>query len=352
MIKNSSILQINTKNLIKNYNFFKKLKKDIIVAPTIKANAYGLGVKKIFNLLVKNKCKHFFVATLEEGLEINNKNKNIFIYILNGLQNYKIEKFSDNNLIPIINSISELQKVYKSNIVYGLHIDTGINRLGIDHKNLPKFVFKSKNIKTVISHLASADEKKNEYNGIQIQRFKELINNFKNKKIIFSLSNSNGTTLGKSYLFKMIRPGIGLYGGNNNNEYLKRNIKPVVKLIAKVIQIKKINVNEYIGYNQTFKTNKEIKIAIIGIGYADGIPRRLSNKGTVFYKNNKFKVIGRISMDSLTIDISKNKHNLKVGNYIEIINYKFDIEKFANECETISNEVITSIGSRVKIEYV
>lgn len=352
MIKNSSILEVNKKNLIKNYNFFKKLKKDIIVAPTIKANAYGLGVKKIFNLLVKNKCKHFFVATLEEGLEINNKNKNIYIYILNGLQNYKIEKFSDNNLIPIINSISELKKVYKSNIVYGLHIDTGINRLGIDHKNLPKFVFKSKNIKTVISHLASADEKKNEYNKIQIQRFRELRNNFKNKKIIFSLSNSNGTTLGKSYLFNMIRPGIGLYGGNNNNKNLKRNIKSVVKLIAKVIQIKKINANEYIGYNQTFKTNKDIKIAIIGIGYADGVPRRLSNKGTVFYKNTKFKVIGRISMDSLTIDISKNKHNLKVGNYIELINYKFDIEKFANECGTISNEVITSIGSRVKIEYV
>ena len=352
MIKNSSILQVNKKNLIKNYNFFKKLKKDIIVAPTIKANAYGLGVKKIFNLLVKNKCKHFFVATLEEGLEINNKNKNIYIYILNGLQNYKIEKFSDNNLIPIINSISELKKVYKSNIIYGLHIDTGINRLGIDHKNLPKFVFKSKNIKTVISHLASADEKKNEYNEIQIQRFRELINNFKNKKIIFSLSNSNGTTLGKSYLFNMIRPGIGLYGGNNNNKNLKRNIKSVVKLIAKVIQIKKINADEYIGYNQTFKTNKDIKIAIIGIGYADGVPRRLSNKGTVFYKNTKFKVIGRISMDSLTIDISKNKHNLKVGNYIELINYKFDIEKFANECGTISNEVITSIGSRVKIEYV
>ncbi len=352
MIKSSSILEVNKKNLIKNYNFFKKLKKDIIVAPTIKANAYGLGVKKIFNLLVKNKCKHFFVATLEEGLEINNKNKNIYIYILNGLQNYKIEKFSDNNLIPIINSISELKKVYKSNIVYGLHIDTGINRLGIDHKNLPKFVFKSKNIKTVISHLASADEKKNEYNKIQIQRFRELRNNFKNKKIIFSLSNSNGTTLGKSYLFNMIRPGIGLYGGNNNNKNLKRNIKSVVKLIAKVIQIKKINANEYIGYNQTFKTNKDIKIAIIGIGYADGIPRRLSNKGTVFYKNNTFKVIGRISMDSLTIDISKNKHNLKVGNYIELINYKFDIEKFANECGTISNEVITSIGSRVKIEYV
>ena len=352
MIKNSSILEVNKKNLIKNYNFFKKLKKDIIVAPTIKANAYGLGVKKIFNLLVKNKCKHFFVATLEEGLEINNKNKNIYIYILNGLQNYKIEKFSDNNLIPIINSISELKKVYKSNIIYGLHIDTGINRLGIDHKNLPKFVFKSKNIKTVISHLASADEKKNEYNEIQIQRFRELINNFKNKKIIFSLSNSNGTTLGKSYLFNMIRPGIGLYGGNNNNKNLKRNIKSVVKLIAKVIQIKKINADEYIGYNQTFKTNKDIKIAIIGIGYADGVPRRLSNKGTVFYKNTKFKVIGRISMDSLTIDISKNKHNLKVGNYIELINYKFDIEKFANECGTISNEVITSIGSRVKIEYV
>ena len=137
MIKNSFILKVLTKNLIKNYNFFKKRKKNLIVAPTIKANAYGLGDKKIFNILIKNKCKHFFVATIEEAININNKNKNISIYILNGIQNYDLKLFKKYNLIPIINTLSELKKITKSDLRFGLHIDTGINRLGIKIAEIP-----------------------------------------------------------------------------------------------------------------------------------------------------------------------------------------------------------------------
>ena len=98
MIKNNIILRIIKKNLLKNYNFFKKIKKNIIVAPVIKANAYGLGYLEIYNLLVKNNCKYFFVATLEEGIKINNKNNNIKIYVLNGIQNYELKIFKKYNL--------------------------------------------------------------------------------------------------------------------------------------------------------------------------------------------------------------------------------------------------------------
>ena len=91
--------------------------------------------------------------------------------------------------------------------------------------------------------------------------------------------------------------------------------------------------NEFVGYNQTYKTNKRIKVGIVGLGYADGIPRKLSNKGYVYFKN-KFKIIGRISMDSLTRDISNSKHNLKVGTYVDIINKFYDIENFAKQCGT------------------
>ena len=110
MIKDPFILTINTKNLLKNYNFFNKRRKGLIVAPTIKANAYGLGDVRIFKFLLKNKCKHFFVATLDEGIRLNNLNKNIKIYVLNGIQNYDLNIFKKHNLIPIINSIYELKK--------------------------------------------------------------------------------------------------------------------------------------------------------------------------------------------------------------------------------------------------
>ena len=203
-----------------------------------------------------------------------------------------------------------------------------------------------------MSHLASADEKNNKYNMVQKNRFKNIIKNFDKKNIIFSLANSNGALLSESYIFDMIRPGIGLYGGSNKNNLLNKYLKPVVTLSGKIIQIKIINKGKYIGYNQTYKTNKKIKVAVIGIGYADGIPRSLSNKGKVYYKNNKFNIIGRISMDSFTIDITNSKDNLKVGKYIDLINHKNGIEDFANQCMTISNEIITSIGLRVKRSYV
>ena len=351
MIKNSFKLEINKKNIIKNYSFYRKRKKKLLVAPTIKANAYGLGYDEIFKLFKRNGCRHFFVATLEEGLKIQNRDKTVKIYVLNGIQKNKISLFNKNKLIPIINTVEDLELIISTNINFGVHIDTGINRLGIDYKNVPKDIFDNKNICLVMSHLASADEIKNKYNQIQKDRFINIIKKFKSKKIIFSLANSSGSVLSKSFLFDMIRPGIGLYGGNNSNKLLSKKIKPVIKLSGKIIQIKTITKNQYIGYNQTFITNKKTKIAIIGIGYADGIPRSLSNKGIVYYKNNKFQIIGRISMDSFTIDITKSKNNLKVGMFVDLINHTYGIEHFAKQCKTISNEVITNIGIRVKKIY-
>ena len=125
----------------------------------------------------------------------------------------------------------------------------------------------------------------------------------------------------------------------------------MIKLKAEILQIKEINTNEYIGYNQTFFSKKNMVIAIIGIGYGDGISRNLSNKSHVYYKNYKFNVIGRISMDSITIDITNNNNLLKVGMFVDLINFENDIEKLAKKCGTISNEILTSISSRVKRIY-
>ena len=171
MINESGILNINTKNLVYNYNFFKKLKKNLIVAPTIKANAYGLGDKRVFNLLLENGCKHFFVATLDEGSKLKNKNKFINIFILNGLQDYNLNRFSNSNLLPVINTIEEYEKVKNSELKFAIHIDTGINRLGIPLDKINEIDFKNRNIQLIISHLSSANEYKNSYNLKQKKNF-------------------------------------------------------------------------------------------------------------------------------------------------------------------------------------
>ena len=349
MINESGILNINTKNLIYNYNFFKKLKKNLIVAPTIKANAYGLGDKKIYNLLLNQGCKHFFVATLSEGLKLNNKNKSIKIYVLNGLQNYKLHKFTNANLIPVVNTIDEYNRIKNTKIDYAIHIDTGINRLGISTKHAKILDLKNQNIKLVISHLSSSDEYKIKYNIKQKKLFSTFANQ-KPKGVIFSLANAHGSILDKTYLYDMIRPGIGIYGCYENKK-LEKKIKNVINFKGKIIQIKDLQKNQYIGYNRTFKTKTKTKVAIIGLGYEDGIPRLLSNKGFVYFKKDRFKIIGRISMDSFTIDISKCSHDLKVGMYIDIINEEHKVDKFAKKCKTISYEVLTSIGNRVYRNY-
>ena len=133
---------------------------------------------------------------------------------------------------------------------------------------------------------------------------------------------------------------------------MKKIIKPVVTLKSKILQIKEINKNEFIGYNNTFKTKKKITVAIIGIGYADGISRILSNKGKVYSNNQSFKILGRISMDSITIDISQKINLLKVGDYMELINHAHGIDKMAKQCNTISHEILTSISKRVNRVYV
>ncbi len=349
MIKETGILKINTKNLIYNYNFFKKLKNNLIVAPTIKANGYGLGDKEVFKLLLKNGCKHFFVATIDEGLKLKKNNRFVNIFILNGLQNYKLNLFYNSNLIPVINSIEEYEKINKSRLKFAIHLDTGINRLGIPIEKTKEIDFNNKNIKLIMSHLSSADEYKNNYNLKQ----KKIFNMMKNKinnKVIFSLANSHGAILNQSYLYDMIRPGIGIYGGFENKKLGKR-IKNVINLKGKIIQIKNIQKNQFVGYNRTYKTKTKIKVAIIGLGYEDGIPRSLSNKGYVYFKKNKFKIIGRISMDTFTVDISKCSHDLNIGMYLDIINDEYKIDKFAKICKTIPNEIMTSIGKRVYRKY-
>ena len=132
---------------------------------------------------------------------------------------------------------------------------------------------------------------------------------------------------------------------------LGKRIKNVFSLKGKIIQIKYIKKNQYVGYNRTYKTKTKIKVAIVGLGYEDGIPRSLSNKGYVYFKKNRFKIIGRISMDTFTVDISKSSHDLNIGMYLDIINDEHKIDKFAKLCKTIPNEIMTSIGKRVCRKY-
>ena len=306
-----------------------------------------------------------------EVSKIYKKNKKIFNKLKKKLPRY-ISKFpidknevsvailsNKNNLKKIINIVHlEVRKQMKlflkknKNKKIGLQIDTGLNRLGIQIKKLINKDLKNINLFILVSHFSSSEEISNIYNFLQNKKFKTVFNLFKSIKYI-SLSNSAGILNNKEFHYNLTRPGIFLYGGYQNKRLKKiLKIKSVVKLKAKILQIKEIGANEYIGYNQTYKTKKTIKVAILGIGYGDGIFRILSNKGKVYFKKKSFRIIGRISMDSMTINITNCKHKICVGEYMEIINEDNDIEKIAKACSTISREILTSISRRVIRQYI
>ena len=354
MIRHNAVLEVSLKNLAYNYKKLSSITNRSICAATIKADAYGIGVIKAFETLYKNKCRHFFVATTEEALEIRKKKSLANVYVLNGLEGNELSTFNTYNIIPIINDKDEYKlinqniKKYKK-LKFGIHIDTGLNRLGLDVNEFLNLTSDQNKIHILLSHLSSADEGKNNYNIFQNKKFKVAINLKINAKYN-SLSNSMGIILGDNFHHDLVRPGISLYGGHYNTK-MKKIIKPVISLKGKVLQIKTISKNEFVGYNQTYKTNKKIRVAVLGIGYADGISRVLSNKGNVYFKKNTFKIVGRVSMDSITVDISKNSKSIKVGDYMEIINHLNGIDKIAAQCNTICHEILTSISKRVKRVY-
>ena len=325
MIKPNAILEIKTKNIIHNFKALGAIASSSLSGATLKANAYGIGDSEIYKLLYKNNCRHFFFATLEEALNIRKKYKKGNVYVLNGIENHNFKIFKKFNIIPILNSIKELELFLKDNginknIKIGLQVETGLNRLGIGIKDLDSINTNEINLQILISHLASSDELKNKYNQKQNDNFLLYFNLFKSIKYK-SLVGSIGILLGKDFHYDLIRPGISLYGGHYASK-IKKIIKPIVTLKAKILQIKTLNKNEFVGYNQTYKTHDKIEIAILGIGYGDGISRILSNKGIVMYKKETFKIIGRVSMDSITIDITNRKNGMKIGQYCEIINEK------------------------------
>ena len=355
----SSVLFINLDSIRENYNLLKKISNTSEVAVAVKANAYGLGLQRICKTLVSQGCKTFFVANAEEGLEIIKIKKTLNVYVLNGCSNQKSTislikkgvKIVINNSEQLIDLISISNKI-NLKASCAVHIDTGMNRLGIDIEEAEKIVQLAKNklkLSLVMSHLSCSENKSSEMNSLQLIKFKNIKKQLqKLKGLKFSIANSNGILLGKKFHFDLCRPG-GLVYGLNLNKLEKNNFKRVLSLKAKILQIKPINKGEYVGYGAKYKAKNKTVIATLGIGYADGLPRYFS--GDVYYKTHKFPIIGNISMDLCTIDITSYS-KLNIGSWVEIFGKSISVEKFANICDTISYEIACKIGKRVKRVYI
>ena len=340
-------ININLKNLQKNWSYLNKFSNTSTeTGAVIKANAYGLGVNEIATALWEVGNRSFFVATVEEGINLNKilpKKKKI--YILNGYNEEFKKEFDEFELIPVLNSPKELISLIEYNKFKKvcIQIDIGMNRLGFNRNQLKKYkkAINNLNLDLILGHLSSAIRPKDKSNKSQLVFFKKGISDF--PLVRKSLAASHGIFIQKKYHFDLVRPGIALFGGIKN-----KNIKNVINIELPVLQTHSLNPGEGVGYDLTFICKKRMKIATLAGGYADGLTRNFSNIGFLYYKKIPCPILGNTSMDLVTVDIS---HLNQVPDKLTFIGKYQTINDLADITKTISHEILLNLGNRFLKNY-
>ena len=280
--------------------------------------------------------------------------KNARIFVLQGIGEDSLEIFKKNHqIIPVISS-PEMFAFWKDNKIEGvkpvIHVETGLNRLGFRRKELEKLTETDKaEFGMVMSHLACADEKDHFMNEHQLRNFNEIRETFF-PKLPASLSASDGVFLGHEFQQNLVRLGAAMYG-INTAPYRENQMKNVVRIMAPILQIEDLPKGDFVGYSATYRANTNRKIAIISIGYGDGIPRSLSNVGKVFFKNcaslSEARIIGRISMDNIICDVT-GIENLKVGDMAFLSDDFYTLDDMGRDAGTISYEIMSRVGKNTR----
>ncbi|WP_372649256.1 alanine racemase, partial [Draconibacterium sp.] len=343
-------------------SFRKLLLPETKIMVMVKAFSYGSGDVEIAQLLQHQNVDYLAVAVADEGVQLRNAGITIPIVVMNP-EHDSFQNIIDFNLEPNIYSFQLLQEFVKaleefglSNFPIHIKIDTGMNRLGLKtEKEVEEVITFIKNnkhlkVKSVFSHLAGSDEPElDDFTQEQFNRFANLsarIENAFDYKIDKHILNSAGIERFPDQQMNMVRLGIGLYGISQTGLALQQ----ISTLKTTVSQVKTVNTNETVGYNRKGKIKQQSRVAIVPMGYADGINRRLGNGlGSAFVNGQEARIIGNICMDMLMLDVT----NLKVnpGDKVEIFGPNISISKVAQLLETIPYEILTGISQRVKRVY-
>ena len=331
-------------------------------AAVVKADGYGLGMAQVAEALAANGCKTFFVAQRHEGVALREILADAVIYVLNGLgEDNAAASFAAHDLRPCLISVAQIEAWHSyctENCAHPacLFVDSGFNRLGLsaeavaDLADTPS-LFDGWELSLIASHLACADMPEHRMNAAQLEAFRHALTQLPEAPA--SLANSGGVLLGEAYHFDMVRCGIALYGGSPHGTP-DTALAPVAALRAPLLQTRQLSAGDAVGYGATFAATGETTIGIVGIGYGDGLMRHLgqqSGRARLMINGQPVAVVGRISMDSLAIDLSDCQPLPKVGDVVEIFGPNNPIDSLAGQGQTISYELLTSLGSRYKRSY-
>lgn len=329
-------------------------------AAVVKADGYGLGAAAVARRLHRAGCRTFFVALPHEATVVREAVGNQSIVgVLGGYFAEVAALYRTHRLTPVLSTPGQVTTWSARNngpdLPAYIHVDTGMNRLGLTPDEWRALCASGDTIAGLslaglISHLACADEPGHPQNAAQLAAF-SAARTMAPVPLPACFANSSGVFLGPDYHFDMVRPGVALYGINPTPG--KANpMRPTVRLRGRILQVRHIDRAEAVGYGASFVASSARKLATVAVGYADGLHRALSNRGRVACHSCLAPIVGRVSMDMITIDISDISHEpVQPGDCVDIIGPHYDVDALAEDAGTIGYEILTSLGRRYQRRY-
>lgn len=358
----SAELHINLAALKDNYDRLAREAAGAQCAAVVKADGYGLGLEKVATALSAQGCTTFFVAQTAEAMALRSLLPDAVIYVLNGLPDGAAADFAAHHLRPCLISLEQVAQWQAhcqatSSAPACLFVDTGFNRLGLSEMDVADLadspaLFEGWELSLIASHLACADTQEHPMNAAQLERFRHALAQLPDAPA--SLANSGGIMLGAAYHFDMVRPGIMLYGGAATAR-AEDALAPVAALRAPILQIRDLSAGDTVGYGASFTAASDMQIGILSLGYGDGLGRHFGNlspsKARFMVNGHAVSLLGRISMDSLAVDLSNCPIAPMAGDLVEIFGPNNLIDDVAMQGNTIAYELLTSLGTRYNRSY-
>lgn len=333
------------------------------VAGVLKADGYGLGASRIAPRLLAEGCRHFFTAHPGEARAIRPLIGDAMLGVLNGLPPGEAGSFAEDDLLPALGTLREVGEWGDAARRLGrslpalLHVDTGMNRLGLDAEEFDALVRRPSlldgvALRYVMTHLCAADTPDSPANAAQrlaFARAADRLDAALGHEVPRSVANSSGLFLGKAFASDLARPGAALYGVNPVPGQANP-MRPVLRLTARVLSVRAVPAGGGVGYNGAWIAPRDSRIATLGAGYADGLPRSLSNAGRASFDGRPVPLVGRVSMDLTTFDVTDHPTILP-GTWLELIGPDLPPDEVAACAGTNAYEILTSLGSRYERDY-
>ncbi|MCE2950629.1 MAG: alanine racemase [Alphaproteobacteria bacterium] len=331
-----------------NFTLLQKAHPAQKIAAVIKADAYGLGTAPIARSLALAGCQHFVVAFPEEGLFLRTVLKDAKIYVLSGAWEGMERTFVNEKLIPVLNDLESAKRWHSAapGAPCALHVDTGMARTGFETHDLlqEKTFLETLNLQFIMSHYANSDDSHHPSNKAQHDLFDEIARHF--PTIPTCLANSCALSLDDTYWGNFVRPGLKLYGLSPDTVQ-KDGYLPAVRVSTRILQVREITPGQNVGYGNTWAATRPTRLATLAMGYADGLLRTLSNKGHVWIQGQKAPLVGRVSMDFATIDVTDLDPAITaVGSWVDLFYDAKSLYEQAHAADTAPHEFLVGLSTR------